>query len=77
MKVKVVQLCPTLHDPTDYIQSVEFSRPDYWSGWSFSSPGDLPNPGMEPRSPTLQADSLLAEPEGKPQKTGVGSLSLL
>ena len=77
MKVKVVQLCPTLHDPMDYIHSVEFSRPDYWSGWSFSSPGDLPNPGMEPRSPTLQADSLLAEPEGKPQKTGVGSLSLL
>ena len=41
------------------------------------SPGDLPNPGMEPRSPTLQADSLPAEPQGKPKNTGVGSLSLL
>ena len=40
-------------------------------------PGDLPNPGIEPRSPTLQADSLLSEPPGKPRKTGVGSLSLL
>ena len=41
------------------------------------SPGDLPNPGIEPRSPTLRADSLLAEPQGKPKNTGVGSLSLL
>ena len=41
------------------------------------SPGDLPNPGIEPRSPTLQADSLPAEPQGKPKNTGVGSLSLL
>ena len=39
--------------------------------------GNLPNPGIEPRSPTLQADSLLAEPQGKPKHTGVGSLSLL
>ena len=43
----------------------------------FPSPGDLPNPGIEPRSPTLQADSLLAEPQGKPKNTGVHSLSLL
>ena len=43
----------------------------------FPSPGDLPNPGIEPRSPTLQADSLPAEPQGKPKNTGVGSLSLL
>ena len=41
------------------------------------SPGDLPNPGIEPRSPTLQADSLLTEPQGKPKNTGVGSLSFL
>ena len=40
-------------------------------------PGDLPNPGIEPRSPTLQADSLPAEPLGKSKNTGVGSLSLL
>ena len=41
------------------------------------SPGDLPNPGIELRSPTLQADSLAAEPQGKPKNPGVGSLSLL
>ena len=44
---------------------------------AFPSPGDLPNPGIEPRSPTLQADSLPAEPQGKAKNTGVGSLSLL
>ena len=41
------------------------------------SPGDLPNPGIEPRSPLLQAGSLLSEPPGKPKNTGVGSLSFL
>ena len=51
-----------------------FSRQEYWS---FPSPGDLPNPGIQPRSPALQADSLPSEPPGKPMKTGVGSLSLL
>ena len=44
------------------VQSMEFSRPEYWSGWPFRSPGDLPNPGIEPWSPTLQVDSLPAEP---------------
>ena len=39
--------------------------------------GDLPNPGVEPRSPTLQVDSSPSEPPGKPKNTGVGSLSLL
>ena len=58
-------------------QSMEFSRPEYWSGEPFPSPGDLPNPGIKPRSPALQADSLPAEPPGKPKNTGVGSLSLL
>ena len=47
------------------------------AGKPFPSPGDLPIPGMEPRSSTLQADSLPAEPPGKPKNTGVGSLSLL
>ena len=66
---------------------MEFSWPEYWSGWPFPSPGDLPNPGIEPRdlpnpgtkprSPALQADSLPAEPQGKPKNTGVGSLSFL
>ena len=45
---------------------MEFSRPEYWSGWPFPSPGDLPNPGIEPRSPALQADSLPAEPQENP-----------
>ena len=46
-------------------QSMEFSRPEYWSGQPFPSPGDLPNPGIEPGSPALQVDSLPAEPQGK------------
>jgi len=56
---------------------MEFSRPEDQSGWLFPSPGGLPNPGTKPRSPTLQADSLPAEPKEKPKYTGVGSLSLL
>ena len=43
-----------------------FSRQEYWSGWPFPSPGDLPNPGIEPRFPALQADALTSEPPGKP-----------
>ena len=54
-----------------------FSRQEYWSGLPCPPPGDLPNPGIEPRSPTLQADSSPSEPPGKPQNTGVGRLSLL
>ena len=42
---------------------MEFSRPEYWSRWPFLSPGDLPNPGIKPRSPALQADSLPAKPQ--------------
>ena len=45
-----------------------FSMQEYWSGLSFSPPGDLPNPGIQLRSPALQADSLLSEPPGKPFK---------
>ena len=59
------------------IQSIEFSRPEYWSGDPFPSPGDLPNPEIEPRFPALQVNSSPAEPQGKPKNTGVGSLSLL
>ena len=47
------------------MESMEFSRPEYWSGQLFPSPGDLPNPGIKPRSPTLQEESLPAEPQGK------------
>ena len=45
---------------------MESSGQEYWSGWPFPSPGDLPNPEIEPRFPTLQADSLPVEPQGKP-----------
>ena len=59
------------------IQFMEFSRPEYWSELPCPSPGDLPDPESEPRSPTLQADSLPSEPPGKPKNIGVGSLTLL
>ena len=59
------------------IQSMIFSRPEYWSGEPFPSPGYLPDPGIEPRSLVLQVDSLPAEPPGKPKNTRVGSLSFL
>ena len=44
---------------------MEFSRQEYWSGLPFPTPRDLPNPVIEPRSPTLQVDSLSSEPPGK------------
>ena len=46
--------------------SIGFSRQGYWSGLPFPSPGDLPDPGIEPRSPALWADTLTSEPQGKP-----------
>ena len=46
--------------------SMGFSRQECWSGLPFPSPGDLPDPGIEPRSPALQADALPSEPPGKP-----------
>ena len=45
--------------------SLGFSRQEYWSGLPFPSPGDLPDPGIEPMSPALQADALPSEPPGK------------
>ena len=48
--------------------SMGFSRQESWSGVPFPSPGDLPNPGIEPRSPALQADTLPSEPPGKPSR---------
>ena len=47
--------------------SIGFPRQEYWSGLLLPSPGDLPDSGIEHRSPTLQADSLLSEPPGKPR----------
>ena len=57
--------------------SMGFPKQEYWSGFPFPPPGDLPNPGIKPRSHALQVDSLLSEPPGKPKNAGVGSLSLL
>ena len=57
--------------------SMEFSRQENWSGLPWPPPGDLPYPRIEPRSPPLQANSLLSDPLGKPKNTGVNSLSLL
>ena len=51
--------------------SMGFSRQEYGSGLPFPSPGDLPDPGIEARSPVLQADTLLSEPQGKPTFGGV------
>ena len=48
--------------------SMEFSRKEYWSGLSFSSPRDLPDSGIESGSPVLQTDSLPSEPPGKPYR---------
>ena len=60
----------TFCDPKDVARqaplSMGFSRQEYWSGLPCSPPEDLPNPGIKPRSPTLQVDSLLSEPPGKP-----------
>ena len=51
--------------------SMGFSRQEYWSGLPFPSPGDLPNPGIEPRSPTLEADALTSGSPGKPYADGI------
>ena len=59
MKAKVAQLCLTLCNP-------KFSRLESWSGYPIPSPGDLPIPGIKPRSPALQMYSLPAELPGKP-----------
>ena len=69
--MSVTQSCLTLCNPTDIAcqapPSMGFSRPEYWSGLPFPSPGDPPNPGIEPLgSPVLQADSLLSELQGSP-----------
>ena len=65
LPAKLLQSCPTLCDPMDGSPpaplSTGFSRQEYWSGLPFPTPGDLPDPGIEPESlssPTFQADSL-------------------
>ena len=63
-----VQLCNPMDCSSPYPPSMGFPRQEYWSGLPFPSPGDLPGPGIEPGFPTLQADSLLSEPPGKPSR---------
>ena len=57
-------------------QSMEFSRQEYWSRLPFPSVGALPNPGIEPRSPALQADTLPSEPPGKHQEVYKGNYAV-
>ena len=65
---KSLQSCPTLATPRTVARqaplSIGFFRQEYWSGLPFPSPGDLPDSGIQPRSPALQADSLLTELPG-------------
>ena len=74
MKVKVkslsrVQLFAILWTVAHQaLPSMGFSRHEYWSGLPFLSPGDLPDPGIEPRFSTLQAGALTSEPPGKPRR---------
>ena len=74
---EVVQSCLTLCNPMDSSlhqapPSMGFSRQEYWSGLPFPSPGNLLDPGIEPRSPTLQTDALPSEPSGKSREQGGG-----
>ena len=70
MKVKVKSLSPVQFFATPWTVahqaplSMGFSRQEYWSGLPFPSPGDLSYPGIEPKSPALQADALTSEPPG-------------
>ena len=65
----VAQSCPTLATPSTVAHqappSMGFSRQEYWNGLPFPSPGDLLDPGIEPRSPVIEADALTSEPPGK------------
>ena len=73
----VTKSCPPLETPWTVARqaplSMELSEQEYWSGLPFPSPGDLPNPGFKPGSPSLQADSLLTELQGKPSIINIRS----
>ena len=77
----VAQSCPTMQphglQPARLLCPRGFCRQEYWSGLPCPLPGDFPSPGIESRSPALQAGSLPSEPPGKPKNTGVDSISLL
>ena len=72
MKVLITQSCQALFNPMDYSplgsSAHGISRQEYWSGYSFPPPGDLPNPRIEPKSHALQVDSLPSEPPRKPME---------
>ena len=76
----VPQSCLTPCDPgivaCQVLLSLDFSRQKYWSRLPFSSPGDLLDPGIKPRSPALQVDSLPLEPSGKPEAKTIGKKNL-
>ena len=75
---EVAQSCLTLCDPWTVAHqaplSMGFSWQEYWSGLPFPSPGDLPNPGIKPGSPTWQANALTSAPPGMPLNTRIQSL---
>ena len=76
----VAQLCLTFRDPMDHRLPGSLSMGILQTRileWVAPPPGDLPNPGIKPRAPAMQVDSLSSQPPGKPKNTGVGSLSLL
>ena len=76
VKVKLLSRVRLFASPWTVVRqaplSMGFSRQEYWSGLPFPSPGDLPNPGIAPRSPALQADALSSEPPGKQVKIFFG-----
>ena len=75
----VTQSCPSICDPVDCSQpgsSIHGNSPGKKTGVPCPPPVDLPNPGIKPKSSSLQVDSLPSEPPGKPKNTGVRSLSL-
>ena len=78
IKVLVTQSCLTVTTWSVALQallSMGFPRQEYWSGLPFPTPGDLPNPGIEPWSPALQADSLVSESPGKVLQASKQNLS--
>ena len=75
-RVKVAQSYPTLCDPMNYtVHRILQARILEWVAFPFFR--NLSNPGIKPRSPELQTDSLPAEPQGKPKNIGMGTISLL
>ena len=71
----VTHLSPTLACQAPLLMG--FSRQEYWSGFAFTSPRDLPDSGIKPWSPALEADSLLTKPLGKPRRLNDKELMLL